>query len=244
MGTNDENDRPVITGMHGWKKLLLSTSYLPSVSFFFYFFEFYTNGCDVYIEAEENFVKQTYRNRAYISDTNGIHCISVPVESNSGDKIGIKDVIISNHGNWRHNHINAIRTAYGSSPFYEYYKDDIETVINRPYKRLWDLNEDLINTIISISHLDLSFSYTDVFEKETTENVLDLRYIMNPKNDGIRDRRIIDMDYYDTSNAREKVWISRLSFLDMLFNMGPECLLLFNRLKNTYIYDFSRFSKG
>lgn len=241
METYDEDDRSILADFRTNNKLILSTSYLPPISFFFYFFEFYNSRYEVYIESEENFIKQTYRNRAYISDNNGIHCISVPIESNGGKKIGIKDVLISNHIDWRHNHINAIRTAYGSSPFYEYYKDDIESVIKKPYKRLWDLNEDLIHTIISISDLDLSFFHTNIFEKYTNDSV-DLRYILTPKNEEFHDKRIVDMVYYDTSGVRKQEWIWKLSFLDLLFNMGPEFVLLFNSIKSKDKYDFSRFS--
>lgn len=239
MEKNDANDRSFVGNILPMKRLVLSTAYLPPISFFLYLYEFSHNGYNMFIEKNENFIKQTFRNRAYISDSNGIHCISVPVQTNGGNKIGIKDVLISDHGNWRHNHINAIKTAYGSSPFYEYYKDDLENVLNKPYKYLWDLNEELINTIINISHLNLSFDYTQEFEKDILDGI-DFRYALNPKRNEIEDKRLFEINYYDTSKTRQPEWLDKLSVLDLLFNMGPECVLVFNSIKNKK-HDFSRF---
>lgn len=85
------------------------------------------------IEQHDNFMKQTFRNRCLIPTTNGVQALSIPVErpvDGRLDKTPMKDVRISDHDNWRHQHWNALLSAYGESPFFEYYADDI-----RPFFR-------------------------------------------------------------------------------------------------------------
>ena len=77
------------------------------------------------IEQHDNFIKQTYRNRCVIASANGPQALSIPVEKYEGVKCPMKDVRISDHDNWRHQHWNALQSSYGESPFFEYYEDDI-----------------------------------------------------------------------------------------------------------------------
>ena len=82
----------------------------------------------VYLEQHDHFIKQTYRNRCIIATTQGLQALTVPVESPQGlriDKTEMKDVRISDHGSWRHLHWQALQSAYGESPFFEFYADDL-----------------------------------------------------------------------------------------------------------------------
>lgn len=95
----------------------------------------------VSVEAYDSFIKQTYRNRCVIATANGVQALTVPVErttepaaaadSPQALKCLMKDVRISDHGNWRHLHWNALMSAYGESPFFEYYADDIRPFFER-----------------------------------------------------------------------------------------------------------------
>lgn len=72
------------------------------------------------IEQHDHFLKQTYRNRCVIATTQGLQALTVPIESPQGqriDKTEVKDVRISDHGDWRHLHWQALQSAYGESPF-------------------------------------------------------------------------------------------------------------------------------
>ena len=82
------------------------------------------------IEQHDHFVKQTYRNRSVIATTNGLQALSIPVEKFEGLKCEMKDVRISDHANWRHLHWNALQSAYGESPFFEYYADDLHPFLS------------------------------------------------------------------------------------------------------------------
>ena len=100
-------------------KVLLSTPYFGPVQWY----QKLHRADAVLIEQWESFQKQTYRNRCLIATTQGIQALTVPVVRNESPLI--KDIRISDHGNWRHLHWNALQSAYGESPFFEYYQDDI-----------------------------------------------------------------------------------------------------------------------
>ena len=82
------------------------------------------------VERYDSFFKQTYRNRCVIAATQGRQILTVPTERTTGPSALMKDIRISDHGNWRHLHWNALCSAYGESPFFDYYQDDI-----RPFFR-------------------------------------------------------------------------------------------------------------
>ena len=99
----------------------------------------------VLMEQHEHFLKQTYRNRCVIATTQGVQALTVPVEAPVGEglalsKTPIKDARISNHGKWRTEHWNALQSAYGESPFFEFYEDDIRPFFENRWEFLLDFN--------------------------------------------------------------------------------------------------------
>ena len=115
-------------------KVLLSTTYFGPVQWY----QKLHRAEHVIIEQWESFQKQTYRNRCLIATTNGVQALTVPVEKSAAC---IKDICISDHGNWRHLHWNALQSAYGESPFFEYYQDDIRPFFEERWTYLLDFNE-------------------------------------------------------------------------------------------------------
>ena len=81
------------------------------------------NSSAILFDAGSPYVKQTYRSRAVIATENGKLDLTIPVVHDGGS-IAMRDVRISEHGNWRHRHWNAIVSAYRKSPFFDYYADD------------------------------------------------------------------------------------------------------------------------
>lgn len=102
------------------KPAYISTAYLGPVQQYSKMFHF----PEVRIETSENYLKQSYRNRCIIAGANGPLPLSVPIVKPDTLKCLTKDIRISDHGNWRHLHWNAIVSAYNSTPFFEYYEDD------------------------------------------------------------------------------------------------------------------------
>ena len=96
------------------------------------------------IECHDHYIKQTYRNRCTIATTQGMQTLSVPIERYDGLKCAMRDIRVSDHGNWRHLHWNALMSAYGESPFFEYYADDIRPFFEKRWKFLFDFNMEKI----------------------------------------------------------------------------------------------------
>ena len=121
------------------------------------------------IEQHDNFVKQTYRNRCVIASANGPQSLTVPIERYDGMKCAMRDIRISDHGNWRHLHWQALVSAYGETPFFEYYADDIRPFFEEHrWKYLLDFNLDITHTLCSLldvrPDLTLSDHYIDADE--------------------------------------------------------------------------------
>ena len=121
------------------------------------------------IEQHDNFVKQTYRNRCVIASANGPQTLTVPIERYDGMKCAMHDIRISDHGNWRHLHWQALVSAYGETPFFEYYADDIRPFFEEHrWKYLLDFNLDITHTLCSLldvrPDLTLSDHYIDADE--------------------------------------------------------------------------------
>ncbi len=114
---------------------LLSTTYFGPVQWYQKLY----HADDVQIEACESFQKQTYRNRCLIATTQGVQALTVPVRIEGSSLI--TNSRISDHGNWRHLHWNALKSAYGESPFFEYYEDDLRPFFLPDWEFLFDFNE-------------------------------------------------------------------------------------------------------
>ena len=128
---------------------LLSSTYFGPVQWYQKLYRY----DKVQVEACDNFIKQTYRNRCVIAAANGLQALTVPVERTADDNMDangaqpgkclMKDVRISDHGNWRHLHWNALTSAYGESPFFEFYADDIRPFFERKWTFLYDFNAEI-----------------------------------------------------------------------------------------------------
>lgn len=111
------------------------------------------------IEQFDNFQKQTYRNRCRIATANGSQVLTVPVERTEG-KCLMRDVRISDHGAWRHLHWNALQSAYGESPFFEFYADDLHPFFERRWTFLLDFNMDITNKLCELLDIHPRLSLT------------------------------------------------------------------------------------
>lgn len=206
--------------------LLLSTAYAPPVQYFAYLMA--APEQLAYIEASESYLKQTYRNRCHILTAQGEQALSIPIEHSGGIPIPIKEVRLSEHGGWRHRHPQAIVTAYGASPFFEYYWDDLSFIWHRGYTHLWEINMELTNTISRLMGMEICLRETTTFVPPIeVSNALDCRYGIRPKQPMV-DNRFVPEPYYQPY-ADRLGFVPNLSVLDLLFNMGPESLLVLQR---------------
>ena len=195
-------------------KILLSTAYLPPAEYF----KLISQAEETIIEREENYLKQSYRNRCYILSSHGPQPLTLPVYTGSVHKTPVKDIRIDYTKRWQHVHLGAITAAYGSSPYFLYYFENIEKIISKKIDFLIDLNMELSEALLKMIKLDTKLIYTtDFVPAAQSEN--DFRYKITPKKESNYSAKeyIHVFDY--SKNFRQK-----LSIIDLIFNTGPEAI--------------------
>lgn len=190
--------------------VLLPSAYLPPVRFF----SAMKTG-SVLIEQYDSYVKQTYRNRCVIATANGMQPLTVPTVRPDTPKQIMKDVRISDHGDWRRQHWNALESAYMNSPFFMYYQDDFRPFYEKKYEFLLDFNMELTRIILELAHMKVELNLTESYGA-TYNSVTDLRALAEP-GQGTSGAR----PYWQVF-GRKHGFLPGLSAVDLLFNMGPE----------------------
>lgn len=193
-------------------QVILSSHYFPCIAYFAHLVKY----PDIIIDTGENFIKQSYRNRCIIYTSNGPLALSIPVIKKN--KTLMKDVLIDEKEDWKTNHWRAICSAYNSSPFFEFYYDDLKEVLFKEYSSLVNLNRALLeqfcNELGITNNIITSETYITIKDSE-----LDLRSNLNPKqtfqgsDTYPRYIQIFEAKYGFQTN---------LSILDLLFHEGPE----------------------
>lgn len=203
--------------------LILPSLYLPPIQ---YFAHLYAD--PVALEDRgEHFVKQTYRNRCYISTPNGPLPLTIPVvREGNGAHTPMRDVRISSHGNWRHLHWNALVSAYENSPYFEYYADDFHPFYERSYEFLVDFNAELQILVLDLLQLTPQISTSpDYIRVLDLPEATDLRTLISPKRQLNDDTSFHAQTYYQVFQQRTG-FLPNLSIVDLLFNLGPESRLI------------------
>lgn len=211
---------------------LLTSAYLAPIH---YYTKLYS-GVPIVEERCEHYVKQTYRNRCLIATTHGVQALTLPVEGRPIEegrtsKTPTRDIRLSPHGRWRELHWNALRTAYESTPYFEYYADDFERIYRGRQQFLVDFNEQLQHTVLSLLNLTPSITLnTDRYLEITSEmpDFIDLRERIRPKIDWHFDAEFSPVPYYQVF-AEQQGFLPNLSIIDLLFNMGPEARLVLRK---------------
>ena len=198
------------------KTALLSTAYFGPVQWFQK-----VNRYDLAIVDErESFLKQTYRNRCIIATANGPQALTVPVERGAtGD---ISSLRISDHGNWRHIHWNALCSAYGESPFFDYYEDDVRPFFEERWEYLCDYNMAIAQKMCELLQVKEPVSTADVGTVDVS-SVADFRSLIRPKH-AQPDAEFEARPYWQVFGQKNG-FLPNLSVLDLLFNMGNEAVL-------------------
>lgn len=203
------------------KTVLLSSAYLPPVSYFskLYAYE------KVYVERFDHYMKQSYRNRCVIASAAGPLSLTIPTEKSEDPKCLMKDVRISDHGNWRHVHWNAFVAAYKQSPFFDYYADEFHEFFEKRYSFLFDFNSELCNWLCEQLDMHPVVAWSDDFIVDTA-GMDDFREQIHPKKRlQTDDASFKAVPYYQVFQEKQG-FQPDLSVADLLFNMGPEGLLV------------------
>ena len=193
--------------------MTIDLQYLPSLEYFCALLKNDT----IMIETHEYFEKQSYRNRCKILTTNKIDVLTVPVK-NGNTKVLIKDLRIDYHQDWTRRHWGAIHSAYGKSPFFEFYADYFKVLSEKKPDFLFDFNMDLLTICLKLLRLEKTIIFTEKYEKDV-EN--DFRGQINPKK-VYQENQLYQPVKYRQNFGNE--FEPNLSILDLLFCQGNQSL--------------------
>ncbi|WP_308990474.1 WbqC family protein [Mariniflexile litorale] len=194
--------------------ILIHPTYFPSIAHFVAI----TSAENVMFEVDDNFLKQTYRNRAYIYGANGKLALNIPVIHTQKNRQKYRDVKIFNETNWQDLHWKSLLSAYRTSPFFEFYEDELHTLFNIRANYILDYNLKCFEVICDCLQLDLNTSKSQIYQK-TIEDTTDFRHLVIAKKEPAQ-----PFDNYTQVFSDKHGFIPNLSILDLLFNEGPNAL--------------------
>ena len=178
----------------------------------------------VYIEACENYQKQSYRNRCRFYAADGVQALSFPIIHEGGThKQPISEIKIDWSTPWLQQHERAIVSAYRTSAYFEYYQDELFAILESRQERLLDLNMELLKFFIEKTGLAVDLRLTSEYSREV--DMVDLRETIHPKrpNTILKDLEL-EKPYFQVF-SRKYGFQSDLSIMDLLFNEGPDSIL-------------------
>jgi hypothetical protein len=192
---------------------LIELHYLPPIAYF----SALTGRREVIVEKFEHYEKQTYRNRCYILGSNGKEILILPLTSKHGKTV-ISEVKIDYSQKWMNNHWRAIQSAYGNAPFFEYYSDDLYTVLFRKHVFLYDLNLELLTLCLKWLKWNLPVRETVNYEKQAPELIDDLRSAITPKKTDQLHQFYQPAIYHQVFGNK---FVNNLSLIDLVLCEGP-----------------------
>lgn len=169
-------------------------------------------------EVKDNFQKQTNRNRMYIYSPNGIQLLNIPVK-HSKDTVHQKfrDTKIEDAFDWQKQHFKSLEAAYRTSPFFEYFEDDIRPVFEQKHAYMMDLNFKILDILSGCLGMEINYGKTEEYFHEV-EGMADYRHLANGKKDPSQ------FEPYTQVFGEKHGFINNLSILDLLFNEGRYAL--------------------
>lgn len=189
--------------------IILHPTYFPSISHYSAMIQ----ADAITFETDDNFQKQTNRNRMYIYSPNGLQMLNIPVKHSKNQRQKFKDVRIENAFGWQKNHFKSLEAAYRTSPFFEFFEDDLRPIFENKQEFLMDLNFQIFDIINDCLGVDLPFTKTEEYFHEINDKK-DFRYLVNGKKDAFTN------EAYTQVFGEKHGFLPNLSILDILFNEG------------------------
>lgn len=189
--------------------VLIYPTYFPSISHF----AAIAQADMITFETEDNFQKQTNRNRMYIYSPNGVQLLNIPVKHSKNAHQKTKDIRLETAFDWQKQHFKSLEAAYRTSPFFEYFEDAILPVFTKKYEFLLDLNFETIDIVSKCLKLQFEFNRTTEYFHQAP-GYADFRALANGKKD------TSEFDSYTQVFGEKFGFLNNLSVLDLLFNEG------------------------
>ena len=194
--------------------ILIHPTYFPNIAHFVAM----VKAKETTFEMDDNFLKQTYRNRTYIYGANGKLALNIPVIHSQKNRQKYRDVKIFNEENWQDVHWKSLLSAYRTSPFFEYYEDELKPLFTNKTESILNFNLKCFEVICDCLQLDLNTSKTKTYQKVVDQKT-DFRYLVNAKKEMPQ-----QFKNYTQVFGEKHGFIPNLSILDLLFNEGPNAL--------------------
>ncbi len=200
-------------------KLLLHPGYLLNIASFATMVQH-----DILWEMEDNYQKQTYRNRCYICTDQGKQMLNIPIQHVGGNlgRQKYKDVKLDNLYHWQRQHWRSLQTAYRTSPFFEFYEDEIAPLYTTEFDFLLDFNLMAIETICDCLQTNMPIEKTKIYEEIPTA-IYDARFLISAKTNAPMQQEKYMQVFTDRNG-----FIGNVSVLDLMFNEGPNALEYLN----------------
>ncbi len=202
--------------------MLIESFYLPNIEFF----SIIIQHDKIYIEAYENYLKQSYRNRCKVLTANKLVDLIVPVINGNSKEI-IKNIRLDDSQNWKRTHIRTLNSAYGKAPFFEYFFDYFQKIYEKKHDFLIDFNTELLTTCLHLMRIKKEIIFTEKFDKFVED---DFRGLFHPKKSIGSSFNYNDIKY--TQNFGEE-FVPNLSIIDLLMCQGPEAYQYLLKYKNS-----------
>ena len=201
--------------------VLLSTAYFPPIEYFAVLAKYSV----IYLEACENYQKQSYRNRCRFLAGDGVQDLRVPVVHEGGTfSLPITRIRVDYSTPWVVKTERAIASAYSSSPFFAYYQEALFAILDAHPETLFELNLQLIRYLMEKCGFRTEIRLTESYVRPREADCLDLREVIHPQRPNrILEELGIEKPYYQVF-ARKYGFQSHLSVMDLLFNEGPDAL--------------------
>lgn len=192
-------------------EILLHPTYFPSISHF----AAMVQSEKIIFEVEDNFQKQTNRNRTYIYSPNGIQLLNIPIKHSKESHQKTKDIRIESGFDWQKQHFKSLEAGYRSSPFFEFFEDDIRPIFEKKHNFLLDLNFEVLSCLSKCFRQKFDYeNTTEYFHVVDTAKTIDCRILVNGKKD------LSFFEKYPQVFDDKYGFINNLSVLDLLFNEG------------------------
>ncbi|MCE7066865.1 WbqC family protein [Dyadobacter sp. CY326] len=194
--------------------LRIELQYLPCIAYFTCLLKYDR----IFIDIEERYVKQSYRNRCSVLTANKTDLLTVPVKKYEA-ATPTKDIKIDYGQDWMRRHLGCLKSAYGKSPFYEFYAPEILDIYDKKLAYLVDLNYELLTICLRLVGVkkELQYNLSGVVVDES--KVFNAISLINNRKSLIPSEYYQPVPYYQTFGND---FVSNLSIIDLLFNMGPE----------------------
>jgi len=193
--------------------ILIHPTYFPNIAHFVAM----VKSEKLTFEMYDNFLKQTYRTRTYIYAANGKLLLNIPVIHTQKNRQKYKDVKISQDTNWQDLHWKSLLSAYSTSPFFEYYQDELLPLFKIKTNYILDFNLKCFEIICECLQLDIDYSKTETY-KSQTEGFSDFRFLVSAKT------KEPQFEPYMQVFNNKHGFINNLSIIDLLCNEGPNTM--------------------